>query len=154
MKRTQLYFISLAILSLLLLACGGKQSKQESELLGKWELIKIEPNIVTSDSVLTAKLEKELYSLPLKDEGGNSLSMTIIDNGILKINDRDEGTYAIDGDKLSLRMNQDTLNNDFKIKGDTLILSSDLKNIYPQEEMDIMEAEVEKLVMRLFLVRK
>lgn len=159
MTKTQLYFISVAILSLLLLACAGKQAKGENGIVGKWELVKLELDVITSDSVATAKFKESMdKTATTKDIEGNNMNMTFTENGILTISGGGTGTYGIEGNKLRIRMQGDVIFNNFKIERDTLIMYLDMKEIAGNNLKDGVDigddVEIEKLVIIEHFVRK
>lgn len=158
MKRTQLYFISAAILSLLLISCIDKQSKPEKGIVGKWEFVKVEPDVETSDSILTAKLSAEMLDGRTgKDLEGNPTMLIFSDNGILTINGN-PATYGIKEDKLRFRIEGNVMLNDFSLKEDSLVVHIDVTEIGKKNlknNMDIGDdVEIKKLIMIQHFVRK
>lgn len=152
MERMLLYFIHTFILAVLLISCTSKQMKPEKGIVGKWEFVKSEPDVETSDSTLTAKLSAEMFGDRMgKDLDGNPMKLIFSDNGILTINGN-PATYAIVDGKLRVVIEGNDMLNDFRLKGDSLELHINMKEIIGSS---IKENEkIKRLGMIQYFVRK
>lgn len=159
MKRTQLYFISAAILSLLLLACAGKQAKGENGIVGKWKFAKMTGDVVASDSLFTSRMMNLLNGdLPTGPDGKVNIPIfEFKENGIMD-NDGTPGTYSVEGDKLRIRGGERIEFVKFNIKDDTLLITLDYWDDHYQNEKELLKipdsVEVEKYLLNLFFVKE
>lgn len=156
--KQAIFYLPTIILTMLLMSCSGNKAKPENGIVGKWEFVKLEPDVETSDSILTAKLSAEMLDGRTgKDLEGNSTMLIFSDNGILTINGN-PGTYAINEDKLRFRIDGNIMINDFSLKEDSLVVHIDVTEIGKKNlknNMDIGDdVEIKKLIMIQHFVRK
>lgn len=157
MKRTRLYFISIVILSMLFISCADKEAKPDKELLGKWEYLKIETDIVTSDSAFSSLMKAKFKAGPpeLPGEDENVALFNFREKGILE-NKGNPGTYSVSGDQMRMRIEGRTDLFNFEIREDTLILKVDFLSDNIKEE-NVLNApdsvKVEKFLFTLYLLK-
>lgn len=160
MKHTFFYFLSIIVgISLFTSCSGNKQSKQESDILGKWRFVKVEADVAASDDAIREKIRTSLLGNAEVATGING-KFSIIEfreNGVVN-NDGKLGTYFVDGNKLSFEGEKDSDLVDFRITQDTLVFYYN----FPENLNKLMrsalqipdDVKVDKCAVNIFFVKE
>lgn len=156
MKRTRLCIISVAILSLLLLSCAGKQAKAEKGIVGKWRYFATKGDVVISDSIIQKELEQEMNRdrKQVEIEAEGQIVLEFLKDGRMS-NGGMYGSYSFEDDKLAMLLDGMVNTFDYETKGDTLILYADLLDVFEKDIRSRLQVpdsvKIEKYVLTLYL---
>lgn len=128
MKTNSLLLFTILIFTTLFSAQAQIADQDNKKaILGKWQFLNTEVDVVTSDTAVTAQMEVSMSSaLASSLDMLSKITLDFTEDGKIISSIGNNKTYWIEAEKLFMKEGSKTDEVDFVIKGDTLIYTTDM----------------------------